>query len=65
MAEKYGIRITHKIGPAGWVAGGDCNILLFKTRQEAEKALRQMKSDPHYLWKCEAQAMEFTGFRKQ
>lgn len=64
MAEKYGIRITHDSGPAGWAAGRDCNILLYKTRQEAEKALMQMKNDPHYLWKCEAQVTEFTGFRK-
>lgn len=64
MEDKYGIRIIHDIGPAGWVAGKDCNILLFKTRLEAEKALKQMKSDPHYLWKYEAEVKEFTGFRK-
>lgn len=64
MADKYGIRIIHDIGPAGWVAGKDCNILLFMTKPEAEKALNQMKNDPHYLWKFEAEAAEFTGFRK-
>ena len=64
MAEKFGIRIIHDIGPAGWIAGKNCNILLFKTRSEAEKALKQMKRDPHYLWKCDAEVAEFTGFRK-
>ena len=64
MEDKYGIRIIHGIGPAGWVAGKDCNILLLKTRLEAEKALKQMKSDPNYLWKYEAEVKEFAGFRK-
>ena len=64
MAEKIGLRIIHDIGPAGWIAGKDCNILLFKTRSEAEKALKQMKSDPHYLWKYVAEITEFTGVKK-
>ena len=64
MADKYGIRIIHDIGPAGWVVGKDCNILLFRTKPEEEKALNRMKNDPHYLWKFEAETAEFTGFRK-
>ena len=64
MADKYGIKITHDFGPPGWVAGKDCNVLLFKTKKDAEIALNQMKNDPHYLWKYEAEAVEFTGFKK-
>ena len=64
MAEKYGIRIIHDSGPDGWVVGKDCNILLFKTKAEADKALKQMMNDPHYLWKYNAEPAEFTGFRK-
>ncbi len=65
MAGKYGIRITHEAGPAGWVAGSDCSVLLFRTAKEAEKALNEMKNDPHYLWRCNAEVAEFSGFGKK
>ncbi len=64
MAGKYGIRITHSNGTVGWVAGRDCNILLFRTKPEATKALKQMMNDPHYSWKCDAEVTEFTTFKK-
>lgn len=64
MAGKYGIRITHSNGSTGWVAGKDCKVLLFRTKPEATKALKQMKNDQHYSWKCEAEVMEFTAFKK-
>ena len=65
MANQYGIKVTHDFGQPGWIAGRDCKVLLFKTKQEAEKALNQMKKDPHYLWKCNAEVEEFMGFGKR
>ena len=43
MAYKYGIRIFNRDGSIGWIVGNDCKILLFKTKQEAVKALHLMK----------------------
>ncbi len=64
MTYKYGIRITNRDGSIGWIVGNDCKILLFKTKQEAVKALHLMKKDPHYSWNCEADVAEFTGYGK-
>ena len=64
MAEHYGIRITHESGPAGWVVGRDCKVLLFKTKPEATKALKEMKSNSHYSWKCIAEVAEYTSSAK-
>ena len=65
MANQYGIKVTHDFGQPGWITGRDCNILLFKTKQEAEKVFNQMKKDPHYLWKYNVEVAEFTGFGKR
>lgn len=64
MAEKYGIRITQNNGTVGWIVGKDCDILLFKTKAEAVKALNQMKNNSDYSWNCKAEAIEFIGFKK-
>ena len=65
MANQYGIKVTHDFGPPGWIAGSDCNVLLFRTKQEAEKTLDRIREDPHYLWKGSDEAAEFTGFGKK
>lgn len=56
---KYGIRVIHNNGINGWIADKNCKVMLFKTKTEAAKALNQMKLDPHYLWKYDAEVTEF------
>ena len=60
MADRYGIRVKRENGTSGWIAGKDCKVLLFKTKPEAARALKQMKNDLHYSWTCETEAAEFT-----
>ncbi len=64
MIGKYGIRITHEKSMVGWVVGEDGDVLLFPTKQEAEKSLKQMKSNDRYSWNCNVEVAEFSGFGK-
>jgi hypothetical protein len=61
MADKYAIRVILENGSSGWIAGRDCKILLFKTKPEAIKALKEMKKDSHYSWKYETEVAECTA----
>ena len=45
MSTKYGICITYEKGKVGWIVGKNSDVMLFETKQEATKALSQMKKD--------------------
>ena len=59
--EKYGIRITHDDGKIGWIAGPDCDYLLFDSEHDALKALRRMLRDDRYSWNCVVEVARFQG----
>ncbi len=56
--DKYGIKVTHRDGTAGWVVGADGQPLLLATEKEANKALKGLKQ-MDYSWNCEVAVCKY------
>jgi len=64
-AVKFGIRVLHEDGKVGWIVGYDCDVQLYDSAKDAEKALKAMKKNTNYSWNCNVEVAEFNGFQKQ
>ncbi len=61
-SQTYAICVTYPNQSVGWLIGGGKNGLDVKTypsKEAAEKAMEQMKKNPHYSWNLPMEVREF------
>lgn len=58
----WAICVNHPDGTCGWLMDNDLEVKTYPSQEDAEKALKQMKRNPHYSWSLSVEVKEFSGF---
>lgn len=64
----FAICVIHPDSTTGWLLGGGergLDVKTYPSKEAAEKAIIQMKKNPHYSWSLPMEAREFLGFGRK
>lgn len=67
-ARAFAVCVIHPDNTIGWLLGsGDrgLDVKTYPSKEAAEKAIAQMKKNPHYSWGLPMEAREFSGFGRK
>ena len=63
----FAVCVKHPDGTVGWLLGNGergTEVKTYPSKEAAEKAITQLKKNPHYSWSLPMEAQEFSGFGK-
>lgn len=64
-APAFAVCIVNPDDTAGWLTGGGergTDVKTYATKEAAERAIAQLKKNPHYSWSLPLEARAFGGF---
>lgn len=56
----FALAVVHPGGMVGWLVGTDCDVMVFSSRDAAERYRKQLMKNDDYGWTCPVEVREFT-----